>query len=422
MKKKYFKLHLIALIIGLFSTLETYSQFKIDAQYRPRLEVRDGYQKLAKSNSVPAFLMSQRTRISFIFESENFKIKLTPQDVRIWGDEQLASSSGVYGDKASLDLFEAFVEMKVGNSIWISLGRQQLVYDNERLLSARNWNQNGIAYDAFVFKFGKNKWNIHAGFSWNSLEATLENNYYLSNRIKSLNFLWINRNINDKLKLSLSQIASGVTETDTTNTLHFRQTTGVYLNYKRKILNFNGDIYYQYGKNKTGKNISAFLIDANVSLKFGKIIPGLGISYLSGNKNPEGKTDNLFDVLYGARHRFFGHMDYFRDFVKNTNEGGLSDFNFFLEYKFDRSISLTNIGHYFKLAQLNPLTGNNKNLGYENEVMLKYKINDFTSIKSGYVFFLPTESFKKLQNVSGDRFSQFFYLELTIIPTLFKHL
>ncbi|MCD4792453.1 MAG: alginate export family protein [Bacteroidales bacterium] len=420
MKQKNFRLFLITAILSLFIIFETQAQFKIDAQYRPRFEYRDGYRKLAASGSTPSVIISQRTRLSFSYETEKIKFKFTPQDVRIWGDEQLASSTGVYGDNASLDLFEAYAEIKFGKLAWVSVGRQQLIYDYERLLAARNWNQNGIACDAVVFKLGAKQWNIHIGSSWNSLDASLSDNLYLPNRIKSLNFLWVNRKFNDKLNFSFLHTASGITETDSTNTLHFRQTTGIYSDYKSNNLKLRGNAYYQYGKNKTAVNISAFLLDADIAYKIGKFTPGLGLSYLSGNKNPGGATDNLFDVLYGARHRYFGHMDYFRNFASHTNEGGLADFYGCLEYKFSKTVSLTNIGHYFQLAQTNANTPGNKYLGYENELMLKYKFNDWGSIKSGYVFYLPTESLKTIQDVPNDKFSQFFYLELTLKPTLFK--
>jgi len=420
MKQMNLNRSLIITAISLFVVLETQAQFNIDAQYRSRFEYRDGYRKLVTEGSTPSTIISQRARFSFSYTTENLKLRFTPQDVRVWGDEQLASSTGVYGDNASIDLFEGYAEIKMGNVGWISVGRQQLVYDQQRLLAARNWNQNGIAYDAVIFKLVVNQWNIHGGSSWNSLDATLFDNLYLPGRIKSLNYLWANRKFSDLLNFSFLHIASGVTETNNTNTLYFRQTTGIYTEYNNGGLKLNGNAYFQYGKNKTGKGVSAFLIDADAGYKIGNLTPGIGLSYLSGNNDPGGSTDKLFNVLYGARHRFFGHMDYFRDFAKHTKEGGLADFYAYLEYTFSKTISLTNIGHYFQLAQTNINTPNDKNLGYENELMLNYKFNDWGSIKSGYVFYLPTESFKILQGVSNDKFSQFFYLELTLKPTLFK--
>jgi hypothetical protein len=335
--------------------------------------VRDGYRKLATEGSTPSVIISQRTRLSFSYITENLKLKFTPQDVRVWGDEKLASSTGVYGDNASIDLFEGYAEIKMGDVGWISVGRQQLVYDHQRLLSVRNWNQNGITYDAVVFKFEISQWDIHAGSSWNSLEATLSGNLYLPNRIKSLNYLWANRKLSDQLNFSFLHIASGVTETDNTNTLYFRQTTGIYSEYNNNGLKLWGNIYYQYGKNNTGKHVSAFLIDADAGYNTGNLTPGIGLSYLSGNNDPGGSTDKLFDVLYGARHRYFGHMDYFSDFAKHTEEGGLADYYVYLKYKFSKTVTLANIGHYFRLAQTNTNTPNEKNLGYENELMLTYK-------------------------------------------------
>jgi alginate export protein len=420
MKRIFLQQFILLTAALLFLGIEGQAQFQIDAQYRPRFEFRDGYRKLASDGSIPNVIISQRTRLSFSYTTEDLKIRFTPQDVRVWGDELLSSSTGVYGDNASLDLFEAYAEIRTGKLTWLSVGRQQLVYDYERLLSARNWNQNGLAYDAVVLKTNIASYKIHIGASWNALTETLTDNYYLPQRIKSLNFLWINRDFGQSLKASFMHIASGVTKTDTTNTLFFRQTSGIYFQYKNKSLAIKGDAYYQYGKNKNGIHVSAFWADADISYALGKLRPGVGLGFLSGNKEIGGETDHLFNVLYGARHRFFGHMDYFRDFSKQTQQGGLVDLYTYLAYNFSKTISLTNIGHYFQLAQSNTLTSNDKNLGYENELMLKYKFKKWGSVKSGYVFFLPTDSFEKLQSVSDEKFSQFFYLELTLKPVFFS--
>ena len=190
-------------IILLFSSMNFFSgalaQLKIDAQYRNRFEIRDGYRELSTSNTTPAVIISQRFRLSLNYQTEFLKFRFTPQDVRIWGDEQLTSATGVYGDQASLDLFEGYVELKTGNCVWLSIGRQQLVYDNQRLLAARNWNQLGISYDAVLAKIAMNEWNLHVAGSWNTLSDILAENTYPVNRIKSLNFIWLNRIFNEKM-------------------------------------------------------------------------------------------------------------------------------------------------------------------------------------------------------------------------------
>jgi len=327
MKNITFKIFLFS-VIYLSLNISVYSQLKIDAESRSRFEFRDGYQKLLPENSDPAAFISQRTRISFGFEKEKIKLKITPQDVRIWGDEETSSSSGVFGDKSSIELFEGYAEIKAAKPLWISIGRQQISYDNKRILGDRNWNQTGIAYDAVILKFTFNKTKLNVGSSWNSAIDGLSGNLYSSARIKTLNFLWLNNKFNDKFNASFLHITSGVTKTDTTETLYFKNTAGIYFDYKSDYLNLNGDVFYQYGKNQKGINTSAYLADIEASTKISKLTVGAGLSYLSGNKKVgnEQTEDNLFDVLYGNRHKFFGLMDYYRNFSSDTKQAGLSDY------------------------------------------------------------------------------------------------
>ncbi len=184
--KRIHKFILLSCIGTFFIIHNGFAQFSVDAQLRSRFEIRDGYQKLAAEGLNPAVFISQRTRLSFSYESKLLKVKVTPQDVRIWGDQTVQSPTGV-GDNPSLDLLEAYAELKIGNNGWISAGRQQLVYDNKRLLGDRNWNQTGIAYDAVVFKLLTGNSNIHAGAVWNTLMETTSENLYPTSRIKSLN-------------------------------------------------------------------------------------------------------------------------------------------------------------------------------------------------------------------------------------------
>ncbi len=395
------------------------AQFSIDAYMRPRFEFRNGYRDPISANLQPAFIISQRTRLSLNYTNDKLTLKLSPQDVRVWGDEQLASSTGLYGDNASLDLHEAYAQISLMSQLKLKLGRQEFAYDHERLLGKRNWNQNGLSYDAVLCTYDTNNYNIHLGFSWNSLTSATFDNIYLPERIKSLNFLWLKYSINKNLNLSLTQIASGVSETDSTNNLHFRQTTGFYSEYKSSGFNYKIDFYYQYGKNNSGQNVLAFLTDIDLSYICTNTKTGFGISMLSGDNNLNDNTDKLFSVLYGARHRYFGHMDYFRDFNSHTKQGGLIDLYGYFEYNICKNISIKNTGHYFNLAQTNSLTPTNKALGYENEIELKYKMNNNINIKASYLFYLPTDNFKQLKNKEILNFQQFTFIEITINPKIF---
>jgi hypothetical protein len=406
----------------LLAELKANAQFKLDLQYRPRLEVRDGYQKLAGHDNVPAVLLSHRARISFHYEKESLKIVFVPQDVRVWGDEKLKSTTGVFGDSSSLDLYEAYAELKLGTLGWLSIGRQQLKYDNYRLLGDRNWSQSGISYDAVVLKMSPEGFNVHLGVVWNTFIESGSENLYPADRLKSINFLWLNKKLNDNWSASLIHIASGITRTDTTSKMNFKQTSGFYTERKSDGFNLWAEAYYQYGKTQKGIPVSAFLLGMSASYKTEHIVPALNLLYLSGNKTtgPDQIKDNLFDILYGNRHKFYGYIDYFRNIPKDTKQGGLIDFNASVAYTINSRISLQEIGHLFSLAQTNSGPTDQKNLGFENDLVIKYNFYEWGVLEGGYSLFLPTGTLKTIQNVQDPKFSQFFYLQVVITPTMFK--
>lgn len=419
MKPLTIRVSFLFLLLALFVQLK--AQFSIDAQMRNRAEFRDGYQKLAMEKSNPALLVSQRTRLSLAYSSPVLKIRISPQDVRLWGD-QVRMNNGV-GDNPSLDVFEAFAEVKLHSKIWLSAGRQQLVYDNRRILGDRNWNQNGISYDALIIKAKPGKFDLHAGTTWNTLTESLLENFYPETRIKSINYLWVNRKFDSNVSVSMLHVSSGVTRSDSSNTLYFKHTTGLYGEYKGELLRTWGNVYYQYGRNQKGNNVSACLIDADVSFFTGRLTPGIGISYLSGNSRlpSNSQTDKLFDVLYGNQHRYFGFMDYFRNFAKDTKQGGLADYYLWLDYRFNDRLSARNTWHYFSLAATNPTTPEQRELGTENNLIIKYKFAQWGDLEGGHCFFLPTTTLKEIQSVEKSKFSQFIYLQLTLTPSLFIH-
>ncbi|MFO7722445.1 MAG: alginate export family protein, partial [Bacteroidales bacterium] len=378
MKRNYFVMMMLATALMLAgSEMAAQSQIGIGAELRPRLEIRDGYQKIAEDGAVPTVLISQRSRLMFNFNSEHVKVKVVPQDVRIWGDEKIANTTGVFGDEASLDLHEAFAEIKLFGSSWISVGRQELVYDNMSILSNRNWNQHGMASDAAVLKSDLGGVKMHLGGTWNTFKESNSNNFFLPDRLKTLSFLWLNRKFQNGFNLSAVHLATGITETDTTNALQFRQTTGLYAEYRKKYTALNGNIYYQYGKNQQGVKVSAWMADADISQRFGILTAGLGLGYQSGNRvAPQYRTiDKRFYDIYRAKHKFFGFMDYFTNIPGQTAGGGLADYYWYLDWKMTGKTSLRNTVHYFMLAQTNPATPAEKHLGYENDLILSHRFS-----------------------------------------------
>ena len=75
-----------------------FGQLEINAELRPRAEVRHGYKAIPKEDAEAATFVSQRTRLNFYYSHSKFKVGISFQDVRVWGDEQLFNATGVYGD------------------------------------------------------------------------------------------------------------------------------------------------------------------------------------------------------------------------------------------------------------------------------------------------------------------------------------
>lgn len=412
------------LAILLLLTLSVQAQFRIDAQIRNRFELRDGYQVLAAEGAFPAAFVSQRTRIVFGYDTEKLKVRISPQDIRVWGDDTNAGLAGSSGNDASLDLYEGFIEFKVSDNGWLKLGRQEWVYDNHSLLSNQGWSQSNVGNDALLLRFKIQDWNLHVASSWNALNQARENIFYPSNRYKNLSFVWLNRTFSDSFKASFIHLAAGRTQSDASNTIHFRHTTGLFSEYKNDNFSFTGNAYYQYGKNQLGKNVSAFLTDLEAGYKINNFTPGVGFSYISGNSQlgADQTTDRLYEPILRSRHAFNGYLDYFTSYPEHTKNGGLVNVYGYLNYRLTNKISIVNYLHYFQLAQSNPTTPVDKSLGFENDLVLRYRFSDWGALESGYSFFLPTESLKTLQGVPNNDFSQFFYVMLTFTPSLFKQL
>lgn len=409
-------------LVLLLAINQTQAQFRLDAQLRPRAEFRDGYTRLAADDHRPTLLVTQRSRLSFGYNTEKLRIKITPQDVRIWGGDPKINASGI-GNNPSFSLYEAYAELALKDAGWLSVGRQILAYDSKRLLGERNWNQNGISYDAAVAKLKLSDWNLHFGATWNTLIELYEYNYYPSSRIKNLNFLWLNRKFN-QVNLSLLHISSGKTTSDTSRFMHYKNTTGLYSSYSNERLNLWAHLYYQWGGMDWGGNVSALLAEADASIKIGEITLGAGFSYLSGNKSePAGNgTDHLFDLMYGNRHKYSGEMDYFTNTVKGTDWGGLINGYLYATFQASERLNLSNTLHYFAQARGNQYTNYSPGLGIENDLIMNYRIYPMASLQAGYCFYVPTETMKYIQNKPDGRFSQFIYLQLTVSTTIFEQL
>jgi len=152
------------------------AQFSLTGQLRTRTETRDGYGTLETIGSKPAFLTSQRTRITFNYSSHRVIFQAAVQDIRVWGADASTINNA---DGNRLSVHEAWGELILANAadssftpsgigfLSVKIGRQELVYDDQRLLGNLDWLQQARRHDAIVFKLLHHGWQADLGAAFN---------------------------------------------------------------------------------------------------------------------------------------------------------------------------------------------------------------------------------------------------------------
>lgn len=128
-----------------------FSQTTIDAEYRPRVMVDGGYKTIKLATDPVLITVSQRSRLNIGFKSKKLDTYFSIQDVRFWGDDDNFSSTAAQGSTKGVSIHQAWFMFKPSDKISIKTGRQQFSYDDQRILSARNWNDYQVTYDALFF-------------------------------------------------------------------------------------------------------------------------------------------------------------------------------------------------------------------------------------------------------------------------------
>ena len=84
MKQISSKLSMILLLM-VCTVYESLAQTTIDAEFRPRTELRQGFRKPLADTLVPALVTLQHTRLNADYKSKILNARISLQDARIWG-------------------------------------------------------------------------------------------------------------------------------------------------------------------------------------------------------------------------------------------------------------------------------------------------------------------------------------------------
>ncbi|MCF8299000.1 MAG: alginate export family protein [Saprospiraceae bacterium] len=425
--KKYLFLVFLFSGLGSFSQIQPKS-FSLAADFRSRFEYRDGYKRILSNDEEFAAFFGQRSRLILNFTSNKLLSNFSFQEAGIWGENEWLETARPIG------IYQAWVEYIFSyKRLSLKIGRQELEYDDGRLLSKHDWEESGATHDIAVLKYciPEKDFCIHNGMGINAARKSEAKISYNVKNYKYLAFLWANKQFWDKkLDISATAIADGNEKQDTLNIIYTRGTFGSAVKFMKNKLKLKGSYFHQLGKNKEGKNVNTYFYSGSVNYQpFKSLNTGIGLDNYSGTNmsNPNSQTQTeTFDILFGDRHNFLGSMDYFQspaDFIT-----GIKDFHFKMKLQMNWVNRLDLTYHYFTLNNRYIIENqiltklNNMELGHEFDFFLHHTHLKEAIIQAGYSFIIPSETMNilKANNPNKNKFANFFWISVQFTPTFFE--
>ena len=156
--------------------LNAKGQLSVTGQLRTRTEFRDGSGTLRLKINSPSIFTSQRSRLTFNYKTSRVIFQTSLQDIRVWGQDASTISNA---DGSKLGVHEAWAEIILANIkdtsfkhsavdyFAVKAGRQELLYDDSRLLGNLDWLQQARRHDAIVFNLLNRGWQFDLGAAFN---------------------------------------------------------------------------------------------------------------------------------------------------------------------------------------------------------------------------------------------------------------
>ncbi len=393
--------------------------FKISGQYRVRPEWRKGYRTLTTDSSTDAFFSGQRARLVFDYKKEALSSRVSIQDARTWGDEEQLK------DLAGLQVNELWIELVLKMDFTLKLGRQELAYDDHRLLGNLDWANLTRSHDAAVLKYSNAKHTVqwHLGGAFNQTGEPLSGTAFTLKNYKALAFTWVKKELNKSHTVSALAIVNGMNSTNAiSKTMKASYTLGPLYNFNQNGWKALLGAYYQGGKTESNQLLSAYMVNAFAEKRGTKFSAGLGFDYLSGNSD-ETKADQShnFSTLYATNHKFYGYMDYFLVIPSDTKQRGLTDAYARFGYAFTKILSATMDIHHVAFAHENNLQALaiRRPAGEEIDIVIEYKPSSVINLQAGYSMMFATKNMERVKGGNASDYNGWAFVMLKVSPTLF---
>lgn len=165
-----------AILLCICMCTKVQGQFSLVGQLRTRTEVRNGLGNLVPEGSKSAVFTSQRTRFTFNYKWDRVTFGASIQDVRVWGQDASSISNADgnrlmmhegWADLTLANKADTTIKFKMFDLLSLKLGRQELIYDDSRLIGNLDWLQQARRHDMALLKTVHHGWQVDLGYAFN---------------------------------------------------------------------------------------------------------------------------------------------------------------------------------------------------------------------------------------------------------------
>ena len=371
------------------------NRLKIGGQFRIRGEFRT-VKNYAGGVQEDTDFVIQRTRLHFDFDVvENLRAFVQLQDSRRWGDENSPTT-----DLEGVDIHQAFLDFQnvFGHDWTFRVGRQELSYGDQRLVSPLDWHPVGRSWDGVRTWYTTDTFQLDA-FVTNVSERSIapdgeQDDDHVFSGIYFHYTGWENHEVD--LYFFYRNFTSG-TFVGEDGLFGDREEATVGLRFKGKSggFGYSAEGVYQFGNN-ANDDIDAYAWALLVSYTFDsdwKPSISLEWTFASGDDDPTDGNAETFNPLYPFGHYFQGFLDIFA--WRNGHDLVLR-----LSAKPSKDWWVQAAFHYFLLdsdrdawynaggAPIRRVGGGVSNeVGAELDIHAKYNLNAATKLWFGYSHF-----------------------------------
>ncbi len=379
----------------------------VNAQLRDRFETHD--EKDLDPDTRSEYI-AQRARLGVGAKFfRRFSVYIQLQDVRLWGSER-----NTLGDFSAdgFDVHQAWGQVQLYRGLHLKIGRQEIAFDDHRIIGTVNWTMQGRSFDAARL-FYKHK--AFYAETFYARVAEKQDGTGTTEADRSLVGAYFKLNKYKFVKPSILYV--GELDWDNEITRH-RHTIGARVHGGIKGFTYSLAFYYQAGEQGDTK-FSSYLFGSRLGYQLKvRTRPGIVVwaDLISGDRDQTDDVNRSFDTLYATNHKFYGFMDFFLNIPAHTGGNGLQDFGARLHITPIKKLWLAVDYHLLRLMIPNGDTLTNtrsQSLGHELDITVRYKLLKWVSIQAGYGVLVPLQS---LQNLKGgnDNTEHWFYAQTNI--------